>query len=136
MKTYYVDANIFLRFLLNDHESFSRQARRYLEKAQRGEVRLVLTTEIILEINYVLRSVYSLARQETAKKLQVIVRTSYVDVLERDLLVEVLDKYERINVDLADLILYEKAQMAEAGVLSFDKADMKKIQAQAVKKEM
>ena len=127
MPKYFADANIFLRFLLKDHAEYFNLAKTYFEQAQDGRITVFLATETVLEINYVLRGVYTLSRQETAEKLPTIVQAPYLKVLDREILIEVVDKYKLINADLADLILYEKAQLAGAEVLTFDKSDFKMV---------
>lgn len=126
MLTYYLDANVILRFLLRDNEKFYSQAKEVFTSAQQGEVQLVVTIETILELNYVLRGVYTLSREKTAEQLSVIVSTPYLDISDRSILSNALQKYLQLNVDFADCILFEKARAADAEVFSFD-SDMKKL---------
>lgn len=127
MLVYYVDANVFLRFLLKDNDALYHKAEQYFKDAQARKIELILTTEILLEINYVLKGVYAVSRQETGEKLKSIILTSYITVIDREILIKALDIYRKINVDLADIILYEKAVSKGVKVLSFDTTDMKKI---------
>lgn len=127
MKSYYIDANVFLRFLLKDDTDLYTEAESFLRQASDGKIKIVLLSEILLEINYVLRSVYSLNRKEIAEKLSSIIKTPYIQVPDRTALIEALEKYKKINVDLADLILYEKAEENGAEVFTFDATDFKKI---------
>jgi len=127
MPTYYLDANVILRFLLRDNEKLFLRAKEVFTAAQQGKTQLVVTTETILELNYVLRgALYKLSREKTAEQLSVIVSTPYLEIPDRLILSNALQKYTHLNVDLADLILFEKARIVGAEVVSFD-SDMKKI---------
>jgi len=126
MKAYLVDTNIFLRFILQDNKKFAQVAKKYFLKAKEGKVKLIFIPEVILEINYVLRKVYQLSRKEVAKHLSTLVKTPYFDIRNRDILIKALKIYSRINLDLADIILYVSAKKEGAHLLSFDK-DFKKI---------
>lgn len=126
MKKYVVDANVFLRFILRDHEKYYQIAKDYFSRAKEGKIVLILIPEVVLEINYVLRGVYSLSRKESAEYLASFVKSPYLQVQKRDALMEAIEKYKRLNVDLADLFIYETAQSEKAEVLSFDE-DFEKI---------
>lgn len=126
MKRYIVDANVFLRFLLKDHKKYYQTAKKYFTQAKEGKLVLILIPEVVLEINYVLRGVYSLSRKKTADILIKLVKSPDLKVQEQKVLVETIEKYRKVNVDLVDLFIYEKAQKAKAEILSFDK-DFRKI---------
>lgn len=126
MKKYIVDTNVFLRFILRDYEKYYQIAKGYFTQAKQGRIVLVLIPEVILEIDYVLRGVYSLPREKSAEYLAVFVKSPYFQIQERDILIEAIEKYERLNIDLTDLFIYETARSKEAEVLSFDK-DFEKI---------
>ncbi len=120
MKTLYLDANILLRILLKDDEESFERAQQYFMKARQKKIQLVLLSEIILEVQYVLRKVYSISRKETGQILKKIIRTLYIDCPDRHLYDSALDLYIRFNIDLVDIILFKKAQAENAKVLSFD----------------
>lgn len=126
MKKYIVDSNVFLRFILRDNERHYQIAKDYFSRAKHGKIILILIPEVVLEINYVLRGVYSLSREKSAEYLATFVKSPYFQVQERNVLMGAIEKYERLNIELADLFIYETAQDKEAEVLSFDK-DFEKI---------
>ena len=63
-KKYFLDSNIILRFLLNDHKKLSKQARKYFTKAQDNKAVLFSTNLVIAELIWVLKSVYKKSIQE------------------------------------------------------------------------
>lgn len=126
MKKFFVDTNVFLRFLLKDNQKLYQQAKNYFLQAKEGKISLILLPEIIFEIDYVLRGVYSLPKEERSKILSTLVKSPDLEIKERSLLIETIEKYKKINVDLFDIYLFEKAKELKAEVISFD-TDFKKI---------
>jgi len=126
MKRYYVDANIFLRFLLNDDATQADLAERYFEQAKREEIELTIIPLTIIEVVYVLTKVYKETRSQVTKNIKTILSMSYLKVKQRKELLQAVELYERHNVDFVDTFLYACAKNDTAEVLSFDK-DFKKL---------
>ena len=126
MNRFIVDTNIFLRFLLKDHPKHYQLAKKHFFRAQKKEIGLILIPEVVMEINYVLRKVYSFTREETANALIKIIKSPDLEVKERVVLTEAVEKYKKKNIDLVDLFIFEIAKKEKVKVLSFDK-DFKKI---------
>jgi len=126
MKKYFLDTNVILRFLLHDNETYYYQARSYFEKAKKGEIELNLIPEVLFEIDYVLRGVYSLSKNDVTNILLKLIQSSYLKIPDRGLLIETVEKYQSINVDLFDIYLYFFSLSENATVISFD-TDFNKI---------
>ena len=126
MKRYYVDANIFLRFLLNDNATQADLAEKYFEQAKREKVELVIIPLTIIEIVYVLTKVYKETRSQVTENIKTILSTSYLKVKQRKELLQAVELYDEYNVDFVDTFLYACAKNDTAEVLSFDK-DFKKL---------
>ena len=126
MTRYVVDTNVFLRFLLKDNKKYFSQAKKYFLQAKEGKIILILLPPVVFEIDYVLKGVYSLSRQESAKILSFLVKSPDLEVEERKILIEAIEKYKKINIDLVDIYLATAAKQQKAKMLSFDK-DFKKI---------
>lgn len=127
MKTYFIDANLLIRATLEDNEILTKKAKFYLVRAKIGEINLVLTSETVLEIEYVLRKTYKASRQKVAENLLTIVKSPVILVKEANILADAINIYLRANADLYDALLYLRAKEEGAEVLSFDK-DFKKIE--------
>lgn len=126
MKKYVVDTNVFLRFFLKDNQRYFNQAKRYFTQAKEGKISLILLPQVIFEINYVLKGVYSLTKKKRVKILSNLIKSPDFKVEERKMLIEVVDNYQMTNVDLVDIYLSAIAKQKKAQILSFDK-DFKKI---------
>lgn len=121
MKVYFADTNIFIRFLLRDNLQQARKAGHYFSLAKAKKIRIIVLSEILLEIDYVLKKVYSLSRLEITQKLSDLVRSVYFDVEDRSLWIRNFELYPKTNFDLVDIFLFEKAKNEGGKVLSFDK---------------
>ena len=95
--------------------------------AKKGKIRIKVISEIIPEMEYVLRKVYLRTRKTISSCLLNLVRTSYFEIEQRELWIQTLSQYSKINVDLVDIFLFLKAEKEKASVLSFDR-DFKKLQ--------
>ena len=127
MKIYYADANIFLRFILQDNPEQGSKATDYFAQAKAGATKLVFLPEIIIEIEYIIRKVYGQSRKVVVKYLSTLVKSPYIIMPNRSILFNALNLYDKISVDLVDLVLYYTAQEQNGEVLSFDE-DFKKLQ--------
>lgn len=121
MQAYYIDTNFFLRFLLKDNLPQLKTVREYFSKAKSGTIKIVCLTEIILEIEFVLRKVYKYQKTIISQFLLYILNISYLEFVDKKILYESLKMYQKQSIDLVDLILYFKAKINKAEILSFDK---------------
>jgi predicted nucleic-acid-binding protein len=121
MQVYYIDANYFLRFVLKDNLTQWKIADSYFEKAKQRKIKLVFITEVVLEIEYVMRKVYKFDRKLIFKYISTLLSISSFEVADREVLKLALLTYLNKNIDFVDAILFYKAKIWDAKVLSFDK---------------
>lgn len=127
MKIFYIDTNFILRFFLKDHKEHFSVAEDTFLQAKNGIISLVCITEVILEVEYVLRKVYKLPRKKIATVLRSLVDKKYIGFPDKKIIHSTLSLYNSISqVDLVDIVLFLKACDSNAEVLSFDK-DFKKL---------
>lgn len=109
-----LDTNIILRYLLNDNEQMADEA----EKIIKENVALV-TIEIIAEVVYVLKKVYSIERG--------VIKSSLFDFLsevqsnEMEVIKFGLTVYGEKNLDFVDCILYSYHKINGYEIKTFDK---------------
>lgn len=120
IKTYFVDTNYFLRFILNDIPEKKEKAAQIFQKARTGEIRIIVIPEIIFEIEYILRKQKKVPKADIITHLFSIVNASCFEVRNRDQMARAISLYEKINVDLVDLFLWCVAREEFCEVLSFD----------------
>lgn len=113
-----VDANVILRYLLNDVPEQALCAEKIL-----CEQNVFVTIEVIAEVVYVLKGVYSVERSEIARILTNFL--SLVNCQEKDILIFSLQTYERQNLDFVDCVLYAYHAIKGFEIKTFDKVLLK-----------
>jgi len=111
-----IDANIILRYLLNDHPELSVKATSIIESN-----RLVIRTEVLCEVVYVLQKVYSVPRPAISKILADFMKLKQIVSSESEMLSVALKTYCKEKLDFVDCILIALHETSEADILSFDK---------------
>ena len=109
-----VDTNVVVRYLTNDHPQQSAQARVLID----GEDVFVATT-VLLETEWVLRSVYGLSPAEVVIALRALAGLPRVTLEDPDAVVRALGWMDD-GLDFADALHLAKAS-ACAAFVSFDK---------------
>jgi predicted nucleic-acid-binding protein len=111
-----IDANIALRYLLNDHEVFSKKSARILENNK-----IHIPFEVCAEIVYVLEKVYNVPRKNIKNALTTLVEYSNITTTDETILKTALKIYDDGNIDFVDSILIAYNQISGVIIHSFDK---------------
>ena len=109
-----LDANVILRYLLNDNEDMAAQAEEIIRKN-----RPMVTFEVMAEVVYVLSGVYSVDRTAIADSL--IRFLDEVEMKEPEVLREGLRTYGTTRLDFVDCILYGYRKVRSYEVATFDR---------------
>ena len=109
-----LDANVILRYLLNDNEAMAKEA----ENVIKTEVTMV-PIEVIAEVVYVLKGVYSVDRVKIRDALKEFL--SEVTVAEKEVIQIGLEAYVENNLDFVDCILYAYSCVKKYDIKTFDK---------------
>lgn len=126
MKSFLADSNIFIRVFIQDNPIQTKESLKYLEDAKNGKIKIKILSEIVPEIEYVLRKVYKLDKTEIIQDLETICSTSYIHIDNKNIWLKALKIYKNNNIDLIDAFLYQNKLEKNMKILSFDK-DFKKI---------
>ena len=121
MTRYILDSNVVLRFLVQDHSAHAKAATRLFQRAENGEVELILTAWIVAEVVYGLTRIYNVARGEAGRLLKAIVTSVGVTAVDRDVLLDAFRRYAAKNVDFADALLAATAASMKLSPASFDR---------------
>ena len=109
-----LDANVILRYLLNDDEKMALEAEQVIK---RGDAQI--TIEIIAEVIYVLKGVYLIDKKLIGSSLLEFleeVNTSELEVLKLG-----IETYVQQNLDFPDCILYAYHYVKGYEIKTFDK---------------
>lgn len=126
-----LDANVVLRFLLEDHPELTPRALALFERAARGEVQLILPPTTASDCFCALKSFYKLPRVEIAKGLLDVLNLPGVGALEERAVREALRLLTERSVDFADAYLAALGLTLKLPVATFD-GDLRKLGAQVL----
>ncbi|MBF0224391.1 MAG: PIN domain-containing protein [Desulfobacterales bacterium] len=110
-----VDANIVLRYILNDHSELSIRATEILENHE-----AILLTEVICEVVYVLQKVYHVPREEIRTSLCDLIDEHLIKVEKQDIIKQALLFYSTKNIDIVDAVLWAYHAVENRAVFTFD----------------
>ncbi len=110
------DANIVLRYLLNDTEELEEKATEILEKNE-----VFLPNEVIAEVVYVLEKVYEVKNDEISDTLKELFEYDNIELSDLALLEAALDLYGNKRLDFVDTLLYAYNKVKGYRIYTFDK---------------
>lgn len=111
-----IDANIILRYLLNDHDELSAKAATIIEDNE-----VLLPNEVIAEVVYVLEKVYNVKNEEICDTLLALFKYKNFTVDDFEVLKEALLLFSRRRIDFVDTLLYAYNKVKGYQVFTFDK---------------
>jgi len=126
-KVYLIDANVILRYLLDDHKAYSPKAGAFMAKIFKGTKKAEIPDVVIVECIYVMEKYYKIPRSEISAKLSGILNFSGIINSSRSETLEALLKYDSTSINIVNCILAAHS-FPEKVVISFDD-DIKKLKA-------
>ncbi len=129
MKRLRVDANVLLRFLTGEPENLAQCSARLMRSAEAGEVLLILSTLVVAEMVWVLKSFYHRSYRDIAEVVVPLLSADGVEVEEREILIRAIELARDKNVDFADAVLALEATRDGETVCTFDAKDFKRLPA-------
>jgi predicted nucleic acid-binding protein len=116
----HVDANIILRFLRNDDPRQSPAAAELFKRGQTGELRLIVSPVIVLEVFYVLVKSYVMPRPEAASILDTFLTSGLVWCEDGGITEDALRRITANKISFGDAYLVAMAARAKEEIVSFD----------------
>lgn len=111
-----VDANIILRYLLNDTEELAEKATDIIENNK-----VLVPNEVIAEIVYVLEKVYKVKNDELSDILIDLFHYENIKVDDPEVIEAALKLYGNRRFDFVDTLLYAYNKVRSYEVCTFDK---------------
>ena len=121
MRELILDANVLVRFLVQDVPEQAKAAAKLVALAESGDLVLVVDPMIIAETVYVLTSFYKQPREAVANALLSFVQAEGVAAVDPSRLVDALLRFKRTPVDFADAWLAAMSAGTNREVASFDR---------------
>ena len=108
------DANMILRYLLNDNAEMAEKAENYLSQTV-----VTVTIEVVAEVVYVLKGVYRMERRKIADTLKDFLQIAQCRDME--VMRIALETYAAQNLDFVDCVLYAYHKAENAEIATFDR---------------
>ncbi|MBI5678173.1 MAG: type II toxin-antitoxin system VapC family toxin [Planctomycetes bacterium] len=124
-----IDTNLLVRYLINDDQKKAEAVDNLLDRAAKGEVRIIVPSVVIAELVWVLESFYQLKADAILELAEAIINTSGLDVTDKSTIISALRVYKSKNIDFIDAWIIEFAK--ERGVktiYTFDKRHFRDIE--------
>ena len=117
----FLDTNVILRHLLQDHTDLSPRAHAIMERVERGELTVRLSDIVVFETVFVLQRVYRIPRDEIAGAVLRLLELPTIILPEKQQYRDVFAQYQSSGGDFADCfhaVLMERLGLNE--IISFD----------------
>ncbi len=111
-----VDANLILRYLLQDAVQFVDQASEKIENHP-----IFIPNEIIAEVVYVLEKVYKVERSLIFDSLRNLLGYNNISTHDKSILIEALKVYSESKIDFVDSLLFAYSKIGKHTVFTLDK---------------
>lgn len=102
----FVDANVFIRHFTGDPPNQAAKAQKLFIDATEGRKRLVTSDLVIAEVVWTLESFYKFSKLEITRRVESILNTRNLLVLNRKIIALAVAEYNQKNVDFGDAHIY------------------------------
>ena len=121
----FIDTNLLLRYITNDHAEHSPRAQELFLRIAAGEFEGLLSMTVLFETVYVLEGLKGLGRQQIAQNLRIVAKTPGIRLLNDDgnHLTQTLELYASFpRLSLADCYHAVLSQMyCDGEIYTFDR---------------
>lgn len=119
----FIDTNYFLRYLFQDIKEQNLLVEKIFSDAIEEKLKLITSTVVFFEVYWVLNKYYKKNKTEAVSLLRQLLKLSFIELKEQDILVSCLFLFEKSNLDLEDC--YNLFYAKDAGVKEFKTFDKK-----------
>lgn len=102
MKTIGIDANIIIRFLLNDDSVLFQLAKSIFLKAQNGELKIYLDEVIIAEVVWTLSSYYKIEKVALVDRLEKLISQDWIINTKKKEILKTFHMFRSRNLSYID----------------------------------
>ncbi len=117
----FVDTNIFLRHLRNDHPEMSPKATAFLQRVEHGDLKARTADTVVFEIVYTLQRTYKTPKPDIQNALLSLLALPGIVLPRKQRYRKVFEYYVHLNISFADAyhaVLMEELKLDT--VVSFD----------------
>jgi len=119
-KTFLIDTNVILRYLLDDHPQFSPKATKFMTEVSQSKRKAEIPEVVLLESIYVMEKFYKIPRKTIVDRLSRIITFNGIINSNKSILISALLTYQQHTIDFVDCLLYACSSPTRP-VASFDR---------------
>jgi predicted nucleic acid-binding protein len=128
MKAWFVDTNVFLRFLTTDEQGQHQKAVRLFEAARREECRLVTGPPVLFELAWTLRAAYKTPKARVIEVLSAVFAMPGMTLMDAALIAEALTLASAAGSEFADAYVAASSRADGcSGVATFNRKDFARL---------
>lgn len=128
MDSYFIDTNIFLRYLTNDDPAKADRIEKLFDKAEKQNFTLVTSHLVIAELVWTLESYYQLSPPVIEQMLLKIINTLFIKIPQENMIIQALDLYVTQNIDFIDAYnAYFMFDSGLTGIYTYDTRHFKRV---------
>jgi len=118
----FVDTNVFLRFILEDNDKQSKEARSLFELASEGKAIVFTSLVVFFEIYWLFKGLFKKNKDEVCVIFRNLMEMKFLIFAERGIFEKAIDIYQKTNLDLEDSYNLAYAKLNKATEFkTFDK---------------
>lgn len=120
---YFLDTNIFLRAIVNDHKAQFEECKKVLHEVHDGALTVVTSPIVLAEIQWTLKSFYKLEKTQIILAIESILAFKHLKIIEKPSTSRALDLYKNFSVKFVDCLIASipDIQSGKMRVVSYDK---------------
>lgn len=115
-----VDANLIVRYLVQDHDKHAKAAGKLFEACDRGELVVEILPVVLAECVFVLESFYGHPRVDIVSALGRLISSPGVEISELAVHLDGLNRYQRSRAHFIDCMIAATAVANSVPVSTFD----------------
>ena len=121
MSKRFVDTNLIVRHLVQDHPGHATIAARLMERCDRGELTLVVLPAVIAECVFVLESFYEQPRNDIARAMSALLSSPGIEVADLAIHLDALKRYGETRIHFVDCVIAATAAAFGVPVATLDR---------------
>src|SRR3954467_6047983 len=114
MATVFLDTNVLLRHLLQDHPEHSPKATAFLQRIERGDVQARISDVVVMELVFTLQRSYKQPKAQIRDVLLALLDLPGLELPGKRRYRKVFDLYVDLNISFADA--YHAVLMQQVGI--------------------
>lgn len=125
VKKYFVDTNIWVRFFVRDDEKQTELVDAWLQQVEKGRFAIATSAIVLLEVAYVLQSVYKIDKKSVMNALEGILSARGIEIIDKTDMATAIKLAKKTNLKLSDCLIASQVRKGMT-LVTFDN-DFRKV---------